>query len=151
MDTPAGRLIPVRRLREPAVTPTDAAVTSLPTNEAGDRAAVADRVVVLRTRDPLGFVADVCAALADAVNEIRVSSVGERELEATYAEMVVAYSRLLRPAAAEAGSGVARAAVIDHLVERLRQAALRRECLNPRDRRPAARRVGERASAGLTS
>lgn len=45
--------------------------------------------------DAISFVADACAALADAVNEIRVSTFGEHDLEATYAETVVAYSRLV--------------------------------------------------------
>lgn len=37
-----------------------------------------DRIVVLKNDDAIGFVADACAALAAAVNEIRVSRSGAR-------------------------------------------------------------------------
>lgn len=83
---------------------------------------MADRIVVLKAEDPISFVADACAALAEAVNEIRLSTVGEHDLEAAYAEMVVAYSHLVLPTVRTDRQGVARAAVIAHLVTRLRQA-----------------------------
>ena len=82
---------------------------------------MADRVVVLRDRDGLSFVADGCAALADAANEIRLARAGDADLVRAYAELVVAYSRLMRDGLAERGETV-RLAIIDHLVERLRQA-----------------------------
>ena len=85
------------------------------------RDTVADRVVVLRDRDGLSFVADGCAALADAANEIRLARAGDADLVRAYAELVVAYSRLMRDGLAERGETV-RLAIIDHLVERLRQA-----------------------------
>lgn len=84
-----------------------------------------DRMVVLRADDAVGFVADACAALADAVNEVRLSRSTDTGLVDTYAEMVVAYSRLLRRQWAEYPdhrSAVVRVNVVDHLVERLRQA-----------------------------
>lgn len=80
-----------------------------------------DRIVVLRDREALSFVADGCAALADAANQIRLARAGDAELVNVYAEMVVAYSHLVRDGLAERGETV-RLAIIDHLVERLRQA-----------------------------
>ena len=59
---------------------------------------MSDQVLILRREHPLEFVANVCAALADSVNEIRVSLVGDQLLIETYAEMLRAYSNLLRPA-----------------------------------------------------
>lgn len=79
-----------------------------------------DRILVLRPDDPVSFVADACAALADAVNEVRVVRSTDEELVATYAELVVAYSRGMREQLT--AEGTARLAVIDHLVDRLRQA-----------------------------
>ena len=81
-----------------------------------------DRIVVLRTDDALAFVADACAAFADAVNEIRVSRAGDTDLVSAYAEMVVAYSRLLRSRPCSDRHRPAHLAIVDHLVERLRQA-----------------------------
>jgi hypothetical protein len=81
-----------------------------------------DRSVVLRKDDALVFVADACAALADAINEIRASRTGDTNLTAAYAEMVVAYSRLLRDQLSDARHGPANLAIVDHLAERLRQA-----------------------------
>src|SRR5438094_880676 len=59
---------------------------------------MADRVVVLRSDDAMGFVGEACA------------------------EMVVAYSRLVGRGLADDPHGTARRNIIDHLVERLRQA-----------------------------
>jgi ethanolamine utilization protein EutA (predicted chaperonin) len=69
----------------------------------------------------LSFIADACAALADAVDEIRIQRRGDAVLVKAYAEMVVAYGQLLRPQLAAQGD-VARLAIIDHLVMRLQQA-----------------------------
>lgn len=79
-----------------------------------------DRIVVLKADDPVSFVAEACAALADAVNEIRIQRRGDVVLVKAYAEMVVAYAQLLRPELSAQGD--ARLAIIDHLVMRLRQA-----------------------------
>ena len=76
-----------------------------------------DRVVVLRPDDPVAFLAEACAAAADAVNELRVASVADAALVDVYAELVVAYARVER----NSYSG-ARLAVIDHLIERIAQA-----------------------------
>jgi hypothetical protein len=83
---------------------------------------MSDQVLILRRDNPLDFVANVCAALADSVNELRVSRMGDHLLIDTYAEMLRAYSNLLRPAlAGDAGCAV-QIKVIDHLAERLGQA-----------------------------
>ena len=81
-----------------------------------------DRVVVLRADDGTGFVADACAALADAVNQVRVSKSTDGDLVDAYAETVVTYSRLVRRRLDGDPHGSARLNIIDHLVERLRQA-----------------------------
>lgn len=76
-----------------------------------------DRIVVLNRDDPLAFVGDACAAFAESANRIRVGRAVERDLTAAYAEMVVAYSGLLRDRLGEP-----RTAIVDHLIMRLRQA-----------------------------
>jgi hypothetical protein len=81
-----------------------------------------DRVVVLRADDGIGFVADACAALADVVNQVRVSRSTDGELVDAYAELVVAYSRLMRRRLGNDPHATTRVNIIDHLVERLRQA-----------------------------
>ena len=85
-----------------------------------------DRVVVLRSHDPLSFVADTCAALADAVNEPHVWSPSHGELVAAYAGLVRAYARLVRPSVQDEVRG----RIIDHVLERLAQAE-RGEILTP--------------------
>jgi len=82
---------------------------------------MADRIVVLRAHDAVSFVADGCAALAEAVNEIRLQRRGDKKLIRAYAAMVVAYSRVQREELSVRGE-TTRLAVIDHLVERLDQA-----------------------------
>ena len=77
-----------------------------------------DRIVVLRSHDPLSFVADACAALAGAVNEPHAWTVAHDELVATYAAMVRTFAGLLRPTV----DGEVRLRIIDHLLERLGQA-----------------------------
>ena len=81
-----------------------------------------DRIVVLRTDDALAFVADACAALADAVNEIRAFRAADTDLTSAYAEMVLAYGRLLRHHLSDGPHGPGHLAIVDHLIERLRQA-----------------------------
>lgn len=82
---------------------------------------MADRVVVLHSDDGLSFIASGCAALAEAANELRLVTSAGGELLDAYAEMVLAYGRLVRPRLLEANEAV-RVAVLDHLVERLAQA-----------------------------
>ncbi len=76
-----------------------------------------DRVVVLRRHDSLAFVADACAVAAEAVNEPRSWGSTDEALAHVYAELVVAYARLLRPELAGTP-----AAVVDHLMGRVAQA-----------------------------
>lgn len=83
---------------------------------------MADRVVVLRSDDALGFVADACAAIADAVNQVRIVRSGDQALVDVYAELVVAYSRLVHRDLAGDPADTARVNIIDHLVERVGQA-----------------------------
>ena len=81
-----------------------------------------DRVVVLRPDDPASFLADACAAAAEAVNEVRVWQQGDANLVELYGELVFAYARLRRADIARSDHATVRLAVIDHLVERLAQA-----------------------------
>lgn len=76
-----------------------------------------DQVVVLRDDDPLAFVADACAAAAEAAAEPRSWRPQDVAMIDLYAELVVAYARLVRPRL-----GGVRLAVIDHLTERVAQA-----------------------------
>ena len=78
---------------------------------------MSERLVVLRPVAAVTFVADACAALADATNE----RPHDDELVNVYAEMVRAYAHLLRPALVEGPNATARPAVVDHLLERMRQ------------------------------
>jgi hypothetical protein len=81
-----------------------------------------DQVVVLRSDDPLGFIADACAAVAVPVNETHLWHSSDQLVTEAYAELLVALAHLMRPALiGDANSGT-QLAVIDHLVERLRQA-----------------------------
>ncbi len=80
-----------------------------------------DRVVVLHADDGLSFIADACAAMADAVNETRLGTAGHADLVEAYAEMVVAFARLVRPRLLDDGETV-RVAVMDHLLDRLTEA-----------------------------
>jgi len=80
-----------------------------------------DRVVVLHADDGLSFIADACAVMADAVSETRLVTAGQADLVDAYAEMVLAFSRLVRPRLLGDGETV-RVAVMDHLLDRLTEA-----------------------------
>lgn len=80
-----------------------------------------DRVVVLHADDGLSFIADACAVMADAVNETRLVASGHTNLVEAYAEMVVAFARLVCPRLQDDGETV-RVAVMDHLIDRLTEA-----------------------------
>jgi hypothetical protein len=80
-----------------------------------------DRVVVLHADDGLSFISDACAVMADAVNETRLVTAGHVDLVEAYAEMVVAFARLVRPRLLDDGETI-RVAVIDRLLDRLTQA-----------------------------
>jgi hypothetical protein len=59
--------------------------------------------------------------MADAVNETRLVTAGHADLVEAYAEMVVAFARLVRPRLLDDGETV-RVSVMDHLLDRLVQA-----------------------------
>ncbi len=80
-----------------------------------------DRVVVLEGDDGMSFMADACAAMAEAVNETRLVTPGYANLVDAYAEMVAALARLVRPRLLDDGETV-RVAVMDHLLDRLTEA-----------------------------
>ena len=80
-----------------------------------------ERIVVLRPEEGISFVADACAALAEAVNDLRPTRSGDAELTTVYAEMVRVYARLVRPWLVDHSEDV-RVAVIDHLLGRLDEA-----------------------------
>lgn len=81
-----------------------------------------DRVVVLRPDDAIAFLADSCAALADALNQVRVVRSGDAALVDVYAEVVLAHSRLVRRRLDNDRESTAQVNIIEHLEERLRQA-----------------------------
>jgi hypothetical protein len=83
---------------------------------------MSDQVLILRRDNPLDFVANACAALADLVNELRVSRIVDQLTIETYAEMLRAYSNLLRPALVGDPGCAVQVKVVNHLVERLVQA-----------------------------
>jgi len=76
-------------------------------------------IVILRPEDPLAFVADACAALAEENNRIRaVGHDDTRQLVQAYAELVISYALLVCPTL----DIPARVDIIDHLIDRVRQA-----------------------------
>ena len=81
-----------------------------------------DQVVVLRSGDPLGFIADGCAAVAKLVNETHLWNSSDQLITETYAELLVALAHLMRPALLGDASSGTQLAIIDHLVERLSRA-----------------------------
>jgi len=83
-----------------------------------------DHIVVLRSDDPLGFIADACAALADLVNEMHLSRSSDLVMIKTYADLLVTFANVRRPYLAADSSASAQLAIIDHLVGRLRQSQL---------------------------
>ena len=76
-----------------------------------------DRIVVLRSDDPLAFLADACAAAGAAVSEPRPWRPSDVAMIDLYAELVVAYARRVRP-----HLNGTRLAIVDHLVGRVAQA-----------------------------
>ena len=82
---------------------------------------MSERIVVLRSEQPMRFLVDVCAALADAVNEPRAWRSSGAERLTVYAEAVSALARLGRAQLPEGSGAEVGIAVIDHLLERLRQ------------------------------
>jgi hypothetical protein len=91
-------------------------------NDVRRRPMVKDRVVVLRSDDPLGFVADSCAALADSVNETREWHPSDQARIEAYAELLSCYANLTRPVLAADPGSATQLAVIEHLMKRLAEA-----------------------------
>ena len=79
---------------------------------------MSDRLVVLRSDDPVGFVADACAAMAGAVNEPHRWSASDKAMAATYAALLRAYASLSIPPDEED----VRSRIVTHLLHRLDQA-----------------------------
>ncbi|HZD65844.1 MAG TPA: hypothetical protein VE152_07090 [Acidimicrobiales bacterium] len=80
-----------------------------------------DRVVVLRPEQPRRFLEDVCGALAGAVNEPHAWRASDPELVDVYTEAVLALARMRREDVAALSGRRVQVAVIDHLIERVRQ------------------------------
>jgi hypothetical protein len=87
---------------------------------------MAERVVVLRTHDPVSFIADASAALANAVNEPHAWSTAHEELVAAYAALVRAYAGLVLSSVRDE----VQVRIIDHVLMRLGQSE-RGEILTP--------------------
>lgn len=82
---------------------------------------MSERIVVLRSEQPMRYLVDACGALADAVNEPHAWRSSDEELLTVYAEAVSALARLRRAQLAERPGSEVPVAIIDHLIERLRQ------------------------------
>jgi hypothetical protein len=82
---------------------------------------MSEQIVVLHPGEPLQFLVEVCRALADTVNEAHTWRPSDAELVEVYAEAVCALAHLRRAELARRSGDEARVAVIDHLLERLRQ------------------------------
>jgi hypothetical protein len=83
---------------------------------------VSDRIVVLRPEDPHGFIVDACAAFADLVNETHLWRSSDQIAIGTYAELLICLANLARPTLASECGTERQLAIIDHLVERLKEA-----------------------------
>jgi len=81
---------------------------------------MSERIVVLRDGQPRQFLVDVCAALADQVNEPDWTTADE-ELVLVYSEAVMALARLHREELAADPNSQVQLAIVDHLIERIRQ------------------------------
>lgn len=82
---------------------------------------MSERIIVLRSEQPGQVLVDVCAALADAVNEPHAWRATDTELLTVYAETVSALARLRREQLAGRPGDEVHVAIIDHLIDRLAQ------------------------------
>jgi hypothetical protein len=82
---------------------------------------MSERIIVLHAEQPRQLLIDVCAALADAVNEPHAWRPTDTELLTVYAEAVSALARLRRAHLAGRPGAEVPVAIIDHLFDRLRQ------------------------------
>lgn len=78
-----------------------------------------DRIVVLHSEQPVQFLANVCAALAEEVNEPHAWRPTDDELVVVYAETVMALARLRRAELAELDDSSVQVRIIDHLMLRI--------------------------------
>lgn len=83
---------------------------------------MADRVVVLRAGQPREFLEEACAALADEVNTMHEWTESDDETLSVYAVAVTALARLRLLELADEPGARAQVAIIEHLIERVRQA-----------------------------
>ena len=80
-----------------------------------------ERIVVFRSDQPHRFLSDVCAALAEQVNQPHAVRPADEDVVGVYAEAVVALARLrLEQLRGEPGRET-QIAIIAHLIERIRQ------------------------------
>jgi len=100
----------IRRLRSPKL--------KCETEENTD---MSERIIVLRTEQPQRVLVDVCSALADAINEPHAWRTTDTELLTVYAEAVSSLARLRRAQLAGRPGTEVPVAIIDHLLDRLRQ------------------------------
>lgn len=82
---------------------------------------MAERIVVLRSHQAMRFLVDACAALADEVNEPHAWTASDDELLVVYAETVSTLARLRRSELAGLSGSEVQIAIIDHLIERVRE------------------------------
>lgn len=82
---------------------------------------MSERIIILRSEQPRQVLVDVCAALADAVNEPHAWRSTDTELLTVYAEAVSALARLRRAQLVEHPGDEVHVAIIDHLLDRLGQ------------------------------
>ncbi|MGD0391415.1 MAG: hypothetical protein ABSC41_02105 [Acidimicrobiales bacterium] len=82
---------------------------------------MSERIIVLRTEQPQRVLVDVCSALADAINEPHAWRTADTELLTVYAEAVSSLARLRRAQLAGRPGTEVPVAIIDHLLDRLRQ------------------------------
>jgi hypothetical protein len=82
---------------------------------------MSERIIILRSEEPRQLLVDVCAALADAVNEPHAWRPTDAELLSVYAEAVSALARLRQAQLADHPAAEVPMAIMDHLFDRLRQ------------------------------
>jgi hypothetical protein len=82
---------------------------------------MSERIIVLRTEQPQRVLVDVCSVLADAINEPHAWRTTDTELLTVYAEAVSSLARLRRAQLAGRPGTEVPVAIIDHLLDRVRQ------------------------------
>ncbi|MGO8870109.1 MAG: hypothetical protein ACLQPH_01680 [Acidimicrobiales bacterium] len=82
---------------------------------------MSERIIMLRSNQPMRFLVDACAALADEVNGPHAWTASDEELLAVYAETASALARLRRAQLDRRPRCGVQIAVLDHLMVRVRQ------------------------------